>query len=69
MNSKKTTLSTVCDLSKAFEFISHEILLKKCFTLNDFFWFKNYSENRAQSVRLNNTISNKLNIAYGVPQD
>lgn len=34
----------------------------------DILWFKSYIENRAQSVRLNNTVSNKLNIAYGVPQ-
>lgn len=69
MDSKKITMLTLCDLSKAFDSVSHEILLRKCSALKiDVFWFKNYIENRAQSVRLNNTISNKLNITYGVPQ-
>ncbi len=69
MDSKKITMLTLCDLSKAFDSVSHEILLKKCFALQiDSFWFKSYIENRAQSVRLNNTMSNKLSIAYGVPQ-
>lgn len=69
MDSKKITLLTLCDLSKAFDSVSHEILLKKCSAIKmDIFWFKSYIENRAQSVRLNTTVSNKLNIAYGVPQ-
>ena len=69
MDSKKITLLTLCDLSKAFDSVSHEILLKKCSAIKmDIFWFKSYIENRAQSVRLNGTVSNKLNVAYGVPQ-
>ena len=69
MDSKKITLLTLCDLSKAFDSVSHNILLKKFSALKiDVFWLKNYIENRAQSVRLNNTTSNKLNVAYGVPQ-
>ncbi len=69
MDSKKITLLTLCDLSKAFDSVSHEILLKKCSALKiDSFWFKSYIGNRIQSVRLNNTISEKLDIAYGVPQ-
>ena len=64
MESKKITLLTLCDLSKAFDSVSHNILLKKCSALKiDVFWFKNYIENRAQSVRLNNTTSNKLSVA------
>ena len=69
MDSKKITLLTLCDLSKAFDSVSHEILLKKCSALKiDSFWFKSYIGNRVQSVRLNTTISEKLDIAYGVPQ-
>ena len=65
MESKKITLLTLCNLSKAFDSVSHNILLKKCSALKiDVFWFKNYIENRAQSVRLNNTTSNKLSVAY-----
>ena len=56
IDSKKITMLTLCDLSKAFDSVSHEILLKKCSALEiDVFWFKNYIENRAQSVHLNNT--------------
>ncbi len=70
MDSKKITMLTLCDLSKAYDSVSHEILLQKCFALQiGSFWFKSFIENRAQSVRLNNTMSNKLSIAYGVPQD
>ncbi len=69
MDSKKITLLTLCDLSKAFDSVSHEVLLKKSSAIKmDIFWFKSYIENRAQSVRLNSTVSNKLNVAYGVPQ-
>ncbi len=69
MDAKKITMLTLCDLSKAFDSVSREIILKKCSKLKIYsFWFKSYIENRDQSVRLNNTISNKLNIAYGVPQ-
>ncbi len=69
MDAKKITMLTLCDLSKAFDSVSHEILLRKCSKLKiTFFWFKNCIENRVQSVRLNNTISNKLNIAYRVKQ-
>ncbi len=69
MDSKKISLLTLCDLSKAFDSVSHKILLHKCSELNiNDFSFKNYLENRSQSLRLNKTLSDKLNIAYGVPQ-
>ncbi len=69
MDNKSISLLTLCDLSKAFDSISHSILLQKCTNLNiDSFWFKDYVSNRTQSVRLNNTVSSIENIAYGVPQ-
>ncbi len=58
MDNKSISLLTVCDLSKAFDSVSHSILLSKCTHLNiDSFWFKDYVSNRSQSVRLNNTVS------------
>ena len=52
-----------------FDSVSHTIILNKCIELNiDNFWFKNYMQSRSQSVRLNNTLSNKLNITYGITQ-
>ncbi len=69
MDSKKISVLTLCDLSKAFDSISHDNLLNKCTKLNiDNFWFANYIQDRSQSVRLNNTISKKENLRYGVPQ-
>ncbi len=34
----------------------------------DPFWFESYLSNRIQSVRLNDTVSDKTSVSYGVPQ-
>ena len=69
MDKKHVSLLTLCDLSKAFDSVSHDILLKKCYKLNiDDFWLNSYLSERTMSVRLNNVISNKQKIGYGVPQ-
>ncbi len=69
MDNKNISLLTLCDLSKAFDSVSHSILLSKCANLNtDSFGFKDYVSKRTQSARLNNNISSIQNIAYGVPQ-
>ena len=69
IDKRKVSLITVCDLSKGFDSVSHDILLSKCRKLNiDSFWFQNYLSNRTQSVRINNCFSNKTNVCYGVPQ-
>ncbi len=69
MDQKKVTILALCDLSKAFDRVSHEILLSKCTKLNiDNFWLNSYLHDRTQSVRLSDTLSNKLNVDYGVPQ-
>ncbi len=69
MDTKKISILTLCDLSKAFDSINHENLLYKCAKLNiDNFWFQSYMKNRSQSVRFNNIISNEGNAGYGVPQ-
>lgn len=69
MDNKKISLLTLCDLSKAFDTVNHKILLYKCSLLNiDYFWFDNYLKDRSMSVRLENNISRKKNISYGVPQ-
>ncbi len=57
MDQKKVTILTLCDLSKAFDSVSHEILLSKCTKLNiDNFWFNSYLHGRTQSVRLSDTV-------------
>ena len=69
MDNGKITLLSLCDLSKAFDSIHHGSLLMKMKNLYiDSFWFDNYLANRTQSVRIGNTVSNKLGVSYGVPQ-
>ncbi len=59
----------MCDLSKAFDSVSHDILLKKCTKIGvDNFWFKNYLCNKTQSVRIGNDTSSALPVHYEVPQ-
>ncbi len=54
MDNKKMSLLTVCDLSKAFGRVSHNILLRKCEQLNiDTHWLKSYLTYRYQSVKCN----------------
>ena len=69
MDSKKVSILTLCDLSKAFDSVCHENLLRKCSKLNiDNFWFSSYIQNRSQSVRIKNNISEEVLVRYGVPQ-
>ncbi len=69
LDNKQISLLTLCDLSKAFDSVNHNTLTKKLLKVSvDTFWFKNYLNERTQSVRVNNTISSKLIVNYGVPQ-
>ena len=62
----------VCDLSKVFDVIGHEILLRKLNiygirgTAND--WLRSYLSNRVQFVNFDENISSTLPIKVGVPQ-
>ena len=60
------------DLKKAFDTVSHRILLNKLgnfgFNLTTVEWFKSYLNNRHQYVRFNNINSETLPVCYGVPQ-
>ena len=69
IDEKKISLLTLCDLSKAFDSVSHNILLSKCAKLKiDPFWFENYLTNRSQSVRIDEITSSKRDLTFGVPQ-
>ena len=68
IDKKNISLLLLLDLSKAFDSISHNILIKKLKSLNiDSFWFSSYLQDRRQSVRIDNTISSPKEISYGVP--
>ena len=69
IDDKKISLLILLDLSKAFDSVCHNILLRKCIDLSiDPSWFKSYLENRYQSVRLEDTISSSKQVEFGVPQ-
>lgn len=60
------------DLAKAFDTISHKILLHKLQRIGVqgklFKWLVSYLENRSQRVDINGTLSDPSNINIGVPQ-
>ena len=69
IDKKKVSLLLLLDLSKAFDSVSHRILIDKCKKLNvDPRWFQSYLSNRCQSVRIDNVTSTPREILYGVPQ-
>ena len=72
LDQNKTVISFFMDLSKAFDCIDHDILLKKLYFYGirglPHSWFKSYLSNRKQYVNANNVNSSSKSIAYGVPQ-
>lgn len=69
IDNKKLSLITSCDLSKAVDSVSHNILKNKLIKLGiDHFWFDSYLHGRTQCVRMGQTISEEQKINYGVPQ-
>ena len=60
------------DFQKAFDTVNHSILLKKLHhygirgITDD--WFKSYLTNRTQQTKVNDSISEKIEITYGLPQ-
>ena len=66
------TVSTYIDYKKAFDTVSHEILLKKLslygFSKHSVTWFNNYLSNRLQRTLVNGHVSRSKSVKYGVPQ-
>lgn len=66
------TALTLCDLSKAFDCVSHEILLEKLHYYGirgvPLSLFTSYLTNRKQCVSINNSTSSFQNVKHGVPQ-
>ena len=72
MNDGKLTGAVFVDLSKAFDTISHAVLLSKLpqygVTSNELEWFSDYLFNRNQVVCFENTFSDQQPVYSGVPQ-
>jgi hypothetical protein len=72
LNNKNYSIGIFIDLSKAFDTIDHNILLRKlsCYGIRGIAldWITSYLDNRAQFVKIDNTVSHKLPIKCGVPQ-
>ena len=65
-------LALFVDLKKAFDTVSHEIILSKlsCLGVNDIelCWFRSYLTNRYQRVQINKSVSDEVLMTVGVPQ-
>ena len=72
IDQKKTSAVVLLDMSKAFDSVNHDILLKKLQDIglspSAILWFKSYLSNRYQAVRINTALSEPLLMRYGVPQ-
>ena len=66
------TVGIFLDLSKAFDTVNHDILLKKLYFYgirgNCHAWIKDYLSNRKQIVKYNQTRSSEQVVTCGVPQ-
>lgn len=72
IDKKNVTALVLLDLSKAFDSVSHSILLHKLSCIgassDSVKWFKSYLSGRSQYVRIGSTVSSTLPITHGVPQ-
>jgi hypothetical protein len=72
LEKKQHTVAIFCDLRKAFDCCSHEILLRKLKKLGicdiSMNWFKSYLSDRTQFVSIHSENSSSRSINIGVPQ-
>ena len=72
MHKSRLSALILLDLSKAFDSISHSILLQKLSCVGaspeSVKWFSSYLTGRSQRVRIGSTVSSPLSITHGVPQ-
>ena len=72
LDKKKHTAIALLDLSKAFDSINHELLLRKLITLGlqntSIEWINSYLTNRTQCTKLRQYTSSYENTTTGVPQ-
>ena len=71
MDNKGLSALILLDLSKAFDSISHSILLEKLSLVaadKNTMWFESYLTDRTQVVRIGTSTATPLPITHGVPQ-
>ena len=72
MDKKQVTAMVLLDFSKAFDSISHSLLLSKLqsFSVSPIVlqWFASYLSQRQQQVRIGKTLSTSRIVTHGVPQ-
>ena len=72
IDQKKTSAVVLLDMSKAFDSVNHDILLKKLQDIglspSAILWGKSYLSNRYQAMRINTALSEPLLIRQDVPQ-
>jgi hypothetical protein len=65
-------LAVYLDLTKAFDTVSHAVLLQKLLRIGvrdtGHDWFASYMSNRTQQVRMGDVRSGQQNVKFGVPQ-
>ena len=72
MSQGEVTLAILADFSKAFDTVDYQILLRQLhqlgFSKNVLLLFKEYLSDRQQFVQVNDKVSEKLKVDFGVPQ-
>ena len=72
LQNNEFTISLFVDLSKAFDTLDHQILLKKLSIYgvkgNELRWFEDYLKNRNHSTSYLDTLSEPLELQCGIPQ-
>jgi retron-type reverse transcriptase len=72
LNGKRKTVALFYDLSRAFDTVNHELLLRKLYGIgvrgvhND--WIKSYLQNRTLTVVINDQCSTEKRVTVGIPQ-
>ena len=70
--SREYMIGLFMELSRAFDTISHDILLNKLYKYGirwlPYYWIKSYLSNRKQYVNYKNNSSDTLNVNIGIPQ-
>ena len=72
MDQRKVSVIVLLDMSKAFDSIRHDLMLRKLcksgVSESACAWFESYLSQRQQVVKFQNTVSDPLPLTIGVPQ-